>query len=206
MEYKFLSINDMAKIECNDCRGCSECCHDMGQSIILDPYDVMRLSNYLRQSFNELMQSHIEVHMEEGLIMPNLRMTSDSDPRCTFLDAAGRCSIHEGRPGLCRLFPLGRDYSDGLKYFVLENACPASQKTKIKIKKWVGPESSSQYQQYLQSWHSFVKAARKEILDNLKNDSFIQKRSMDFLTNFYVQPYNEESFFEEIKERMQSYF
>ena len=31
---------------------------------------------------------------------------------CGFLADDGRCSIHMLRPGICRLFPLARDYSD----------------------------------------------------------------------------------------------
>ena len=29
------SSNDMAKLGCNECSGCSECCRGMGQSIVL---------------------------------------------------------------------------------------------------------------------------------------------------------------------------
>lgn len=32
--------NDMVKAGCNDCKGCSACCHGMGESIVLDPYDI----------------------------------------------------------------------------------------------------------------------------------------------------------------------
>ena len=40
---KLYTANDMVRIECQECKGCSSCCHDMGESIILDPYDLYQL-------------------------------------------------------------------------------------------------------------------------------------------------------------------
>ena len=41
---KLYGINDMAKTDCNGCKGCSSCCRGMGNSIVLDPLDAHRLS------------------------------------------------------------------------------------------------------------------------------------------------------------------
>ena len=46
--------NDMVKADCGDCKGCSACCQGMGESIILDPYDVYRLTKGLNLSFEAL--------------------------------------------------------------------------------------------------------------------------------------------------------
>ena len=32
---KRYGANDMVKVGCDDCRGCSACCHGMGDSIVL---------------------------------------------------------------------------------------------------------------------------------------------------------------------------
>lgn len=206
---KYLNINDMARIGCNECDGCSKCCHNMGQSIIVDPYDLMRLEEHLGLSFAELMKDYIEIHLEDGLVMPNLCMTNGSsgdDIRCVFLNENGRCSIHDGRPGLCRLFPLGRNYSDEMmQYFVLEEACPAPNKTKVKIKKWVGPEASQEYRQYLVTWHYFTKDVRADLKNHISDDAYVQKKTMMFLNTFFVEPYKRESFFEEINNRISRY-
>ena len=45
---KLYSRDDMVKAGCDDCRGCSACCHGMGNSIVLDPYDVYRLTHLAR--------------------------------------------------------------------------------------------------------------------------------------------------------------
>ena len=47
--------NDMVKADCHGCNGCSECCHDMGNSVILDPFDVYRLEAGLGKGMGLLM-------------------------------------------------------------------------------------------------------------------------------------------------------
>lgn len=101
--------NDMVRADCRGCQGCSECCHGMGESIILDPYDAWRLTTGLAVPFAALLQEKVELNVVDGVILPNLRMDAQTEA-CGFLDADGRCSIHAYRPGICRLFPLGRYY------------------------------------------------------------------------------------------------
>lgn len=90
--------NDMVRAGCGDCKGCSACCHGMGESIILDPYDLWRLTVNLGVTANELLQEKLELHVVDGMILPNLRMNPTTSA-CGFLDKEGRCSIHAYRPG-----------------------------------------------------------------------------------------------------------
>ena len=99
--------NDMVKAGCNDCKGCSDCCRNMGSSIVLDPYDCFELCKNLKESFEKLLSYAIELQVVDGIILPNLKMTGNEET-CTFLNEQGRCSIHSFRPGFCRMFPLGR--------------------------------------------------------------------------------------------------
>ncbi|MFR3530888.1 MAG: YkgJ family cysteine cluster protein, partial [Lachnospiraceae bacterium] len=108
---KFYQSQDMVRADCGGCKGCSSCCRGMGSSIVLDPLDVHRIASGLGKSFDELLASHLELQVVDGIILPNLKMTGPGEA-CTFLNDQGRCSIHPLRPGICRIFPLGR-YYDG---------------------------------------------------------------------------------------------
>ena len=44
---KLYDANDMVKVGCSDCAGCSACCHGMGETIVLDPYDIWQLTSHL---------------------------------------------------------------------------------------------------------------------------------------------------------------
>lgn len=196
------SSNDMAKLGCNECSGCSECCHGMGQSIVLDPYDIFQLQNVTGENFAQLMQDKIELHVEDGLILPSLKMQSDSDA-CGFLNQDGRCSIHEHRPGLCRLFPLGRSYNEkGMQYFLLEDACRIQNRTKVKIKKWLAVDSLSKYEKFLVVWHDLRKGIQEEIVER-QSDAYAQEINVKMLQIFYQKPYDTKcDFYVQFEERV----
>lgn len=195
---KLCGNNDMVKISCHDCAGCSSCCRDMGDSIWLDPYDVFQLTKNLGVKFVELLEKEAELHVEDGLILPNLRMTGTGEPHCGFLNEEGRCSIHAFRPGLCRLFPLGRNYEDGkLTYFVLKDACPAPSKSKVKINKWLGVPRIKDYEKFLVEWHDLTKTLRAYYEEHTEEEAVIKAINMKFLELFYLTPYKQEDFYEE---------
>lgn len=195
------SANDMAKLGCCDCAGCSSCCRGMGQSIVLDPYDIYHLQVVTGQTFGQLMQEKLELHVEDGLILPSIRMQDDSD-LCGFLDRDGRCGIHDHRPGLCRLFPLGRNYDEsGLQYFLLEDACRKQNRTKVKIRKWLGIEALPQYESFLITWHDLRRKVQEQIAKR-QEDDFTQKINIKFLEIFYQKPYDiKQDFYEQFNER-----
>ncbi len=131
---KRYGANDLVKVGCDDCRGCSACCNGMGDSIVLDPMDVYRLEKKLGKTMEEiLLAGNVALRVVDGVILPHLKMTEQSD-QCSFLNEEGRCSIHDARPGFCRMFPLGRLYEDGtFSYFLQVNECPKENKTKVKV-------------------------------------------------------------------------
>ncbi|MCM1039699.1 MAG: YkgJ family cysteine cluster protein [Roseburia sp.] len=192
--------NDMVKAGCNDCRGCSDCCRGMGDSIILDPYDIWQLEVNLKCTFAELLQEKIELHVEEGLILPHLKMQGKAE-QCGFLDENGRCGIHVFRPGLCRLFPLGRNYGEGkLQYFLLQEVCPYAGHTKMKIKKWLAVPELRKYEAFLVTWHGL----RRTLQDQL-DEARIKEINMQFLHIFYEKQYGPEDFYTQFEERLAAY-
>ena len=90
---RLYTLNDLVRADCQDCTGCSACCHGMGNSIVLTPYDVCLLTNNLSCSFEQLITGRVELSVIDGLILPSLKMSGDME-QCSFLDENGRCSIH----------------------------------------------------------------------------------------------------------------
>ena len=84
---KLYSRDDMVKAGCDDCRGCSACCHGMGNSIVLDPYDVYRLTTLRGDTLEHLLEEKkVEWNVVDGQILPNLALRSGADEACGFLD------------------------------------------------------------------------------------------------------------------------
>lgn len=209
---KLYTSNDMVKMGCDDCRGCSECCKGMGNSILLDPYDVYQLTKGLQCSFDELMNPNssgeasmsgiIGIDIVDGLILPHLKMVG-SQERCSFLNAERRCSIHDFRPGFCRLFPLGRIYENGtFHYFHQIYECRKTHRTKIKINKWLGISNLKKYEQFILDWHDFLGKVSAEVRAS-KEEGMVKQTGLSLLYVFYRKPYDfQRDFYEQFYEKM----
>ena len=163
---KLYGSNDLVKADCGDCSGCSACCRGMGSSILLDPYDIMRMTGGLHMQFNQLLADYMELNVVDYMILPNLKM-SGGDERCGFLDDRGRCSIHPIRPGFCRLFPLGRVYEDrSFRYFLQVHECPRENRTKVKVRRWVDTPDFKAYERFVADWHYFLKDLGEAMKDS----------------------------------------
>lgn len=200
---KLYELNDMVRASCNDCRGCSKCCSGMGQSIILDPLDIFRISSHLNKSFEKLLKYEIELNIVDGIILPNLKMIGEKE-QCSFLNSEGRCSIHEFRPGMCRIFPLGRIYQEeSFKYFLQTKECPMPNKTKVKVSKWIDTPELEKNQKYISDWHYFL----KNVQENISDFDEVQQKSinMRILNMFYIKNFdNRRDFYIQFSERLRS--
>lgn len=199
------NINDLVKADCNDCIGCSKCCKNMGNTVILDPYDICNLKTNMGADFQSLLGGYIELNQEEGLILPNLLMKA-KDNSCAFLNDLGRCSIHSFRPGICRLFPLGRIYeNDSFKYFLQKDQCIKENRTKIKIKKWLGINNITEYEHYINKWHYFLKEIQNHVRRN-PDSAAIKEINLAFLNEFFIKDFkSKELFCEEIYLRIEKF-
>ena len=200
---KLYKAGDLVKADCGGCQGCSACCQGMGDSIKLDPLDVYRLETNLGLTFEELMNRHMELHITEGSILPNLRMQGTKE-RCTFLNEEGRCVVHGFRPGLCRLFPLGRYYEEGgFSYDLQSQECPKKNKTKIKVGKWLDMPDLKKYEEFAAAWHFLLKDIRN-LLEENQDEQLTKELNMYVLNLFYTKPYDSGvDFFAQFEERLE---
>lgn len=200
---RLYGLNDMVKADCGDCAGCCDCCKGMGNSIVLDPLDIHRLTVNLKCSFDQLLEQNIELNVVDGIILPNLKMTGREEA-CSFLTDQGRCRIHSFRPGICRLFPLGRFYEhDSFQYFLQVHECSRQNRSKIKVKKWIDTPDVKQYERFVTDWHYFLKDLQESM--NLDQDMTLMKTTgMYILSNFYRKPYQVQDFYSQFQERLET--
>ncbi len=203
---RLYTSNDMVKIDCHGCKGCSDCCHGMGDSIILDPADIYRIFLGTGKDFAALLkEDKIGLKVVDGLVLPYLKL-SGKEEGCSYLNEEGRCRIHAYRPGICRLFPLGRFYEEeGFQYFLQIHECSCQNRSKMKIKKWLEMPNLKEYEQYILLWHKFLKACEREL--SQLNDQELQILTTYILRSFYQTPSkakNEVEFYKEFEIRMRT--
>ena len=199
---KLYGMNDMVRADCRDCEGCFACCKGMGSSIILDPYDIWNISINLGKKFEELLGTNIELNVSDGLILPNLKMAGGEE-QCSFLSEGGRCTIHPFRPGICRLFPLGRYYENqSFRYFLQIHECKNENRTKIKVKKWIGLDDIRGYEDFICRWHFFLLKLQEFAMDCSDSEQ-VKGMNLYILNHFYIMPIaGDADFFAEVKRRI----
>ena len=204
---KIYDLNDMVKADTAGCQGCFKCCTGMGTSIILDPYDIHILKRKLNCSFQDLISKcYIELNVFEGVILPNLPMGENDC--CVFL-IDGRCSIHDSRPGLCRIFPLGRVYTsedESFNYFLQANECVKSSRAKIKVKKWIATQDTENNQSFIGKWHFFVRGVTEKIynLHSSGRGEMVNDIAMYILNEFYVADFASDDIYNNIINKIEN--
>ncbi len=101
------------------CIQCGNCCEDKNSIITITHKDIIRLVNFLKCDFKELLSKYIGFYQvreefEERLVFPAistfkgnafLGLRKKSDGSCVFLKD-NLCETYTGRPMVCRSFPF----------------------------------------------------------------------------------------------------
>ena len=196
----FYSPDDFVMIGCHDCAGCSDCCRQTGDTIILDPWDMYMLSKGTGKVFTDMIEKEIEIRLVDGLILPNLMQHHESSDaqdaqkkespydHCAFLSEEGRCLIHAWRPGLCRLYPMGRCYEgDQFRYILQKDECSRQNRYPVKLRDWLEIPDLESYECFVRDWHRFLRQAGNASakLTEKSSDSVMRY----ILQVFFVEPY-----------------
>ena len=193
---KKYGINDMVKAGTGGCAGCSHCCETMADTIVLSPYDIWNLEKETGRSFEQLVDTCIELNLHDGIILPNMKAVNGA---CVMLQD-GRCSIHKSRPDFCRLFPLGRLYENGsFSYIMQVNQCDKAS-VKVKVKKWIDTPDYEEYSHFVLKWHDIIRTTSGKCAANAGDAAKVKELMMGLLALFYQKNY-ENDFFREFNER-----
>lgn len=88
------------------CKRCLQCCHS--KKIQINPYEVARLARNRGLSTTEFIRRYT---------VGGTHLKFNNDDACPFLEKHG-CGVHEDRPLVCRLYPLGRHvFENGDEHF-----------------------------------------------------------------------------------------
>lgn len=199
---KLYTAEDLVKITSDECKGCSECCRIVGDTILLDPLDIFNLSVALNKTFTEMIEDVIELRIVDGCILPNMMMQEETEA-CGMLKN-GRCGIHAFRPGFCRLFPLGRIYDENgdYKYFIQVHECPYPEKGEVRVSEWLGYEDIPKYEQYVRDWHAIFKSVGAYV-ESCKDENEARKANWMLIRLFFEKPYDlTQDFYPQFYERL----
>lgn len=89
------------------CLQCGSCCRNR-EDILLNPYDLHRISKELKLSPAEVLEQYCVTYIGESSRFPCVLLRPKGDRKICPLLKKGRCSVHRSKPTVCALYPLGR--------------------------------------------------------------------------------------------------
>lgn len=105
-DFPRLTRNDRFTFHCDksiECFTC--CCHDV--TIVLTPYDVLRMKQALHVNSSEFLEKYTLSPFAKDQRIPAVILKMDpTTKRCPFVTNDG-CSVYTDRPWACRMYPLG---------------------------------------------------------------------------------------------------
>jgi len=89
------------------CRGCGKCCKNR-EDILLTARDLFSIAAHLGRAIDYIVSRYCEVYIGGSSRLPIIRLKpSGPEKSCPFLRDK-RCIVHNAKPVVCALFPLGR--------------------------------------------------------------------------------------------------
>ncbi len=114
----------------------TNCCQDI--TIVLTPYDVLRLKNGLGISSDEFLERYtIIISRQKQLIPMVVLKMNEPDKRCPFVGEGG-CSVYADRPWPCRMYPLDMNDDGTFGFITDESRCLGLEvNLKCRISEWL---------------------------------------------------------------------
>lgn len=91
------------------CKACGNCCRNWEEPIMLTGYDVFRIAKELRVEMKEVVTKYTSGYVGGSSKLPVLILKERLDGSCSLL-RNGKCMVHENKPLVCAIYPLGRYY------------------------------------------------------------------------------------------------
>ena len=191
---KKLRDDDRFCFSCTPEKDCfTACCHDL--TLILMPYDILRLKNRLGMKSGDFLRRYTTVHVGPGSGLPIITVKMEGPSlKCPFLEEGRGCTVYEDRPGACRTYPLarmtcrsrGNDSVDEFYYIVREPDCLGfRQGREWSVREWKGHEELDRYNRFNDMFGEILQA---------KNESNVTSMNADQIDLFYTACYDMDGF------------
>ena len=145
------------------CRKCGKCCKHQ-DTILFTPRDIFNIAQKLQITPEEVINKYAETYIGSASKIPVVHMVPrGQNAVCPFLKD-GLCSIHDCKPTVCALFPLGRvvvnanalekGLEDGqveVKYMQVDTDC-GSRKRVNTVREWLARFGIPEHDDFFLQW------------------------------------------------------
>lgn len=102
---RLLSEDSTLRFECHPGISCfNSCCRQA--DVTLAPYDVLRLQKRFGMNSAAFLDSYTVPFQMDADGVPGIKLRTDDDGSCPFLDGDRGCRVYADRPTVCRYYPV----------------------------------------------------------------------------------------------------
>lgn len=131
------------------CRRCGKCCRNQ-REVLFTARDLYNIASKLEITTQTVIKRYAEVYIGPNSMIPLVNMVPKGrGASCPLLDEAGHCTVHDCKPTVCALYPLGRvllnaapgepltpDEALRVRYILQEHDCGSAKKTQT-VRGWL---------------------------------------------------------------------
>lgn len=138
------------------CRACGKCCKNRND-ILLTAYDVFKIAKSLGRTPEEIIERYCEVYEGHTSHFPIVRLLPvPPDNSCPFLRNK-KCSVHDKKPTVCRVYPLARIYeSDGRSKYYLNGSYCKHEPRPVTVREWIGDVATDESEDAGRLWRDIL--------------------------------------------------
>lgn len=149
------------------CRRCGKCCIHQ-DTILLNTRDIFRIARKKNMTMQGVIEAYTETYIGQSSRIPVVHLLSNGPGDACPLLKDGRCSVHDCKPTVCALFPLGRVVMGQrfgepiedldqiqVKYILNDHSCGSSAEIRT-VRSWLAQFSIPEHDEFYLVWNKVV--------------------------------------------------
>ena len=167
------------------CRRCGKCCIHQ-DTIILNTRDIYNIARKQGRPMQGAIEDYTEVYIGRNSRLPIVHLLSNGPKDTCPLLVDGRCSVHDCKPTVCALYPLGRviisqkgsepfagDSEPEVRYILNDYSCGSAARVNT-VRSWLQQFSISEHDEFFLLWNRVIMRLSLAIRD-LESKKFPQR-------------------------------
>lgn len=143
-----------------ECKMCGDCCRNRSEPILLTGADIYRVARALDTTMSKVVEENTVGYIGDTSHMPVLVLKERLDGSCRLL-RKGRCMVHQDKPAVCALFPLGRFYDgrdQSFHYFLNTRNCQAHHRDgkQWTLQEWLDEFKIRETEEMTRAWDRLI--------------------------------------------------
>lgn len=161
------------------CRKCGKCCKNQDM-VLLTPNDIFKIAKKQGKPIQTVINDCAEIYIGPQSKVPLVHLLMKGPKNaCPFLGTDNRCSIHDSKPIICALYPLGRVFvnrepgapisgtSETMVRYIFNGSCGSGKKVHT-VRDWLTSFGIRETDEFFLLWTKAITELGMQIRDLLE--------------------------------------